>query len=83
MVYAFSLIESMSLALYQFHPCDPSPAYHYPETNGVLDVCKGLDVALIAYSPLEQGILTGRYRGRGTSMPAHTRRREAKTSNSL
>ena len=26
-----------------------------PEKNGVLDVCRELNVALIAYSPLEQG----------------------------
>ena len=33
-----------------------------PETNGVLDTCRELDVALIAYSPLQQGLLTGKYR---------------------
>jgi len=33
-----------------------------PEKNGVLDVCRELNVALIAYSPLEQGLLTGKYR---------------------
>lgn len=33
-----------------------------PETNGVLDACRELDVALIAYSPLQQGLLTGKYR---------------------
>lgn len=38
--------------------------YRYPEKNGVLDVCRELDVALIAYSPLEQGILTGKYRNK-------------------
>ncbi len=33
-----------------------------PEENGVLDACRELDVALIAYSPLQQGLLTGKYR---------------------
>jgi aryl-alcohol dehydrogenase-like predicted oxidoreductase len=33
-----------------------------PEVNGVLDTCRELNVALIAYSPLEQGFLTGKYR---------------------
>src|SRR6516165_282897 len=29
-----------------------------PEKNGVLDACRELNMALIAYSPLEQGLLT-------------------------
>ena len=33
-----------------------------PERNGVLQACRELDMALIAYSPLEQGLLTGKYR---------------------
>jgi aryl-alcohol dehydrogenase-like predicted oxidoreductase len=36
--------------------------YRKPEKNGVLDACRELNVALIAYSPLEQGLLTGKYR---------------------
>ncbi|HEX9132006.1 MAG TPA: aldo/keto reductase [Ktedonobacteraceae bacterium] len=36
--------------------------YRKPEKNGVLDTCRELNVALIAYSPLEQGLLTGKYR---------------------
>jgi len=32
-----------------------------PEVNGVLQSCRELNVALIAYSPLEQGLLTGKY----------------------
>lgn len=31
------------------------------ERNGVLEACRDLDVALIAYSPLAQGLLTGKY----------------------
>jgi aryl-alcohol dehydrogenase-like predicted oxidoreductase len=48
--------------------------HRYPETNGVLDACRELDVALIAYSPLEQGILTGKYRSGEVSMSPNTRR---------
>lgn len=31
------------------------------EFNGLLDVCRELNVTLIAYSPLAQGLLTGKY----------------------
>jgi len=36
--------------------------HRFPETNGVLDTCRELNVALIAYTPLEQGILSGKFR---------------------
>lgn len=36
-----------------------------PETNGVLDVCRELDITLIAYCPLGRGVLSGKY-GQGT-----------------
>src|SRR5439155_10954472 len=32
-----------------------------PEVDGVLDACRDLEVSLLAYSPLEQGLLTGKY----------------------
>jgi aryl-alcohol dehydrogenase-like predicted oxidoreductase len=32
-----------------------------PEADGVLDACRELGVTLLAYSPLEQGILSGKY----------------------
>ena len=32
-----------------------------PENNGVLDACRDLDMTLLAYSPLAQGMLTGNY----------------------
>lgn len=35
----------------------------YPETNGVIDVCKSHNVTLIPYAPLAEGTLTGKYRG--------------------
>jgi aryl-alcohol dehydrogenase-like predicted oxidoreductase len=33
-----------------------------PEVNGVLDACRELGITLIAYQPLAQGVLTGKYR---------------------
>ncbi len=33
-----------------------------PEVDGVLDACRELGVTLLAYSPLEQGLLSGKYR---------------------
>ncbi len=32
-----------------------------PEKSGLADLCKSLNVSIIAYSPLEKGILTGKY----------------------
>ena len=41
-----------------------------PEVDGVLDACRELGVTLLAYSPLGQGILTGKYApGRAPSGP--------------
>ena len=39
-----------------------NPLRRWPETNGIFDACKELDVTLIPYSPLAEGILTGKYR---------------------
>jgi aryl-alcohol dehydrogenase-like predicted oxidoreductase len=33
-----------------------------PEVNGVLDACGELGITLVAYQPLAQGVLTGKYR---------------------
>ena len=35
--------------------------YRKPEVDGVFEACRELGVTLIAYSPLAQGILTGKY----------------------
>lgn len=35
--------------------------HRQPEVDGVLDACRELKVTLLAYSPLEQGLLTGKY----------------------
>lgn len=33
----------------------------HPDRSGLVDICKKLGVTIIAYSPLEKGILTGKY----------------------
>lgn len=35
--------------------------YRKPETNGVLEACREHGTTLVAYSPLCQGLLTGKY----------------------
>lgn len=46
-----------------------------PEQNGVLAACRELQISLIAYSPLEQGLLTGKYRaGNQNALPEFPRR---------
>ncbi len=35
--------------------------HHQPERNGLMSACRELGVRLIAYSPLAQGLLTGKY----------------------
>ncbi|WP_041430046.1 aldo/keto reductase [Synechococcus sp. PCC 7502] len=38
------------------------------ETNGILATAKELGVTILAYSPLAQGLLTGKYRNSGTTI---------------
>eukprot|EP00752_Nemacystus_decipiens_P011128 g9888.t1 len=38
-----------------------SLANRKPETSGMLELCQNLDVRVLAYSPLAQGLLTGKY----------------------
>jgi len=33
----------------------------HPEHSGLVELCRKLDITIIAYSPLEKGILTGKY----------------------
>jgi len=47
--------------------------YRAPERNGVLDACREAGVTLVAYSPLAQGLLTGKYSGAGAAKPAGAR----------
>jgi aryl-alcohol dehydrogenase-like predicted oxidoreductase len=35
--------------------------HRQPESSGLVDSCKNLGITVIAYSPLEKGILTGKY----------------------
>jgi aryl-alcohol dehydrogenase-like predicted oxidoreductase len=49
-----------------------------PETNGVLEASRDLGVTLIAYSPIAQGLLTGKY-GPGGDSPAGLVRRMGRT----
>jgi aryl-alcohol dehydrogenase-like predicted oxidoreductase len=41
----------------------------YPETNGVFAACRELNIALIPYAPLAEGILTGKYRTNEKKLP--------------
>lgn len=43
-----------------------------PETSGLVDVCRELNISIIAYSPLRKGLLTGKY---SSSNPPPGRRR--------
>ncbi len=45
-----------------------------PERNGVLAACRELEVRLIAYSPLEKGVLTGKYHEDGATVTSFQRR---------
>jgi aryl-alcohol dehydrogenase-like predicted oxidoreductase len=62
MIRAYSTLErnSISLASNQVHY---SLLNREIEKNGLLARCKELGVRLIAYSPLEMGLLTGKYNG--------------------
>ncbi len=42
-----------------------------PEVDGVVEACRDLGITLLAYSPLEQGLLTGKYSA--SSMPTGKR----------
>jgi aryl-alcohol dehydrogenase-like predicted oxidoreductase len=52
-----------------------------PESNGVLAACRELNVALIAYSPLEQGLLTGKFRLSNSDVAVVSRMRRLQSRN--
>ncbi len=56
--HAILAAQGIPLASNQVHY---SLLHRAPETNGVLAACKELGITLIAYSPLEMGLLTGKY----------------------
>lgn len=45
----------------------------YVETNGVLKACRELNISLIATGPLEEGVLTGKFRSGAASLSAFKR----------
>ena len=47
--------------------------YREPERNGVLEACREAGVSVVAYSPLAQGLLTGKYTGSGAAAPSGPR----------
>ncbi|MDX2240898.1 MAG: aldo/keto reductase [Leptolyngbyaceae cyanobacterium bins.302] len=44
------------------------------ETNGILDTARELDITILAYSPLAQGLLTGKYTPESAPTPEGARR---------
>ncbi|KAG2495115.1 hypothetical protein HYH03_006725 [Edaphochlamys debaryana] len=46
--------------------------YRAPDNNGVMEACREAGVTLVAYSPLCQGLLTGKYKA-GGAMPGGPR----------
>ncbi len=44
-----------------------------PETNGVIDTARELGITILAYSPLAQGLLTGKYTPESNLKPAGAR----------
>lgn len=44
------------------------------ETKGILDTARELGITILAYSPLAQGLLTGKYTGEGARSPQGARR---------
>lgn len=47
--------------------------YRAPETSGVMEACREAGVTLVAYSPLAQGLLTGKYVPGGEARPGGPR----------
>ena len=50
------------------------------ETNGVMEAAQNLEVTILAYSPLAQGLLTGKYTVASDRQPAGARRIDPKFS---
>jgi aryl-alcohol dehydrogenase-like predicted oxidoreductase len=52
------------------------------ETNGVLDTARTLDITILAYSPLAQGLLTGKYTAEHYTAPTGARKLDPRFSRS-
>ncbi|TFI55850.1 aldo/keto reductase [Mastigocladus laminosus UU774] len=50
------------------------------ESNGILSTARELGVTILAYSPLAQGLLTGKYRVTGSSTPSGARKLDSRFS---
>jgi aryl-alcohol dehydrogenase-like predicted oxidoreductase len=48
------------------------------ETKGILDTCRELGVTILAYSPLAQGLLTGKYRPGNADTPDGARKGDSR-----
>ncbi|KAK9839785.1 hypothetical protein WJX81_001547 [Elliptochloris bilobata] len=62
---AHSILEARGVPLAS-NQVQYSLTYRAPERNGVMAACRELGVTLIAYSPMAQGLLTGKYTPGGT-----------------
>lgn len=69
---AHKLLQSKGVSLAS-NQVQYSLLYRTPETNGVLEACRELGVTLVAYCPLAQGLLTGKYTE--TNLPTGPRAR--------
>lgn len=61
---AGKFLESKGLCLAS-NQVQYSLLYRAPETNGVMEACREYGTTLVAYSPLCQGLLTGKYQPAG------------------
>lgn len=59
---AYQILADQGVALAS-NQVEYSILHRDPETNGVLDACRELNITLIAYMPLRMGSLTGKYIG--------------------
>ena len=57
---AFEALQKRSIPLAS-NQIKYSLLHRRPEKTGLLDLCKKLEITVIAYSPLEKGILSGKY----------------------
>jgi aryl-alcohol dehydrogenase-like predicted oxidoreductase len=60
MVRAYEILEKRGIPLAS-NQVRYSLIDRKPEDNGLMNACKNLGITLIAYSPLAQGLLTGKY----------------------